>query len=262
MRLCPTRIRELNMKKLYLFLAMIAIAGCAFAQDTIVLRDGSELQVKVEKVTDEALEFHMWSNLNGPLRVKKVSDVFMVKYSDGSREVFEAIQTSPTAKAIPSQYETSQSGNYMEAHRGDLEINGESLDDEELVKILDVDQYSTYRSATRMRRAGSTLKAIGWPFFSFGAVLTTIGYGFYWNATNLYDVSEGLTFLAIGWVCVGLGTTMLIPGYVLKGIGNGRVRSVADSYNRQNALSLELSPSLMPTMNGDFGYGAGITLRF
>lgn len=247
------------MKKLYLFLAMIAIAGCAFAQDTIVLRDGSELQVKVEKVTDEALEFHMWSNLNGPLRVKKVSDVFMVKYSDGSREVFKATQATQTPKSTPSQYEVVQSGNYMEAHRGELIVNGKNIGDEELAKLLDVDQYSDYRSATRMRRAGNTLKSIGWPVFGAGTLCAIVGYVFLLDDPLFPDAYYTMIW---GWAGIGLGSTLLIPGYVLKGIGNGRVRGVADSYNRQNALSLEVSPSLMPTMNGNLGYGAGLTLRF
>ena len=253
----PDTYQGVIMKRLYLFLSMFVIVGFVSAQDTIVLRDGRELQVKVEKVTDKALEYHLWNNLNGPLREKKIADVAMVKYSDGTHEEYGRGAVLHDSR--------------MDVHRGSLLLNGKTLSDEDLARTLDLDQYYDYRSASRMRKTGVGLNTAGWIIFGVGLSSAVAGGAYLWtlsryyvNRSYYYDShSDGYHILFSGGIiATGLGISMLIPGYILKGIGNDRIKDIANAYNRQNVLSLEISPMLMPTMAGSMGYGTGITLRF
>lgn len=253
----PDTYQGVIMKRLYLFLSMFVIVGFVSAQDTIVLRDGRELQVKVVKVTDEVLEYHLWDNLNGPLREKNVADVAIVKYSDGTHEEYERSGVRDDSR--------------MDVHRGRLLLNGKTLGDEDLARTLDLDQYYDYRSASRMRKAGVSLNTAGWIIFGVGLSSAVIGGAYIWTLSRYYvnrsyyydSQSNGYHILLTGGIiATGLGVSLLIPGNILKGIGDDRIKDIANAYNRQNDLSLEISPSLMPTMAGSMGYGTGITLRF
>lgn len=76
------------MKKLYPFLIMAVMAVSVKAQDTIVFRNGDELQVKVTDVTDSQIMYHLRKDLNGPVYTKNISDILMVKYENGDKVVY------------------------------------------------------------------------------------------------------------------------------------------------------------------------------
>ena len=53
--------------------------------DNIILKDGNEISAKVIEITPELIKYKNCSN-SGPLISIKKSDVFMVKYSDGTKQ--------------------------------------------------------------------------------------------------------------------------------------------------------------------------------
>lgn len=56
--------------------------------DLIITKKGDEIEAKVEEITPEMIKYKKASQTDGPLRNIPVSDVFMIKYKDGTKEVF------------------------------------------------------------------------------------------------------------------------------------------------------------------------------
>ena len=92
------------MKKLYFFFVILFFAAVSsYAQDTIVFRNGDEVQAKILEVSDTEMKYYLWDNLNGPVYKKNISDIFMVKYSSGYKEVYDKVKNDSYNKSyIPS----------------------------------------------------------------------------------------------------------------------------------------------------------------
>lgn len=85
---------------LYLFLFIVMLIMCVpcVAQDTIILMDGKSIEAKIEKITNEEVEYRMWSYQDGPLRVKKTSEIKIIKFRNGESEFFNAVQLENNVK--------------------------------------------------------------------------------------------------------------------------------------------------------------------
>lgn len=58
------------------------------AQDIIVKNNGEEIQAKVLNINETQINYIKWSNQNGPTYTIAKSDVFMIKYENGEKDVF------------------------------------------------------------------------------------------------------------------------------------------------------------------------------
>jgi uncharacterized protein (TIGR02145 family) len=77
------------MKPIVIFLLLSCfINGFTSAQDVIVLKNGDEIQAKVNVVGVEAVTYKKWDNLNGPDYNQLKSGIFMIKYANGTKDVF------------------------------------------------------------------------------------------------------------------------------------------------------------------------------
>jgi hypothetical protein len=56
--------------------------------DELIFKDGTELKGKVIEITPTEIKYKKCDMLDGPTYVGKKSDIFMVKYANGTREVF------------------------------------------------------------------------------------------------------------------------------------------------------------------------------
>lgn len=61
--------------------------------DMITMRDGRELFGKVMEVSPKTIKYKRCDNLDGPLMVVNTNDVFMIKYTNGTKEVFKKDET-------------------------------------------------------------------------------------------------------------------------------------------------------------------------
>ncbi len=57
--------------------------------DLIITKKGDEIKGGVEEITSDVIKYTKASQPDGPLRNIPISDVFMVKYKDGTKEVFD-----------------------------------------------------------------------------------------------------------------------------------------------------------------------------
>jgi len=73
----------------YLLILIIAFFSLdVLSQDLIIYNDGSEEITKVNKITDDKIFFKKYSNLNGPTYSKYKDEVFMIRYQNGTKDVF------------------------------------------------------------------------------------------------------------------------------------------------------------------------------
>lgn len=75
--------------------------------DEMFFNDGTDLKVKVIEITADEVKYHKCDMPDGPLYVAKKNNVFLIKYSNGTREVF----TRPTTQT-PSNAQSSKKSNY------------------------------------------------------------------------------------------------------------------------------------------------------
>jgi hypothetical protein len=80
------------MKKLYLLFILFAFFPFqkVLSQDTLILKNGDELKTKVLFVTPTEINYKKFDNLNGPTITISKSDVFMIKYQSGIKEVIKS----------------------------------------------------------------------------------------------------------------------------------------------------------------------------
>lgn len=74
---------------LFLVLALLA-AGCGYAQDLLTKRNGDEVAVKVLEITPLEVKYRRTDNPDGPLISVYKSEVFMIRYANGAKDVFGA----------------------------------------------------------------------------------------------------------------------------------------------------------------------------
>jgi len=92
------------MKKLLL---IIAITSYLFsnAQDVIIKKDGNELKVKVIEIALDNVKYKKADNIDGPLYNISKNEIFMIKYQNGDKDVFNVSSdkknTAIVKKTVP-----------------------------------------------------------------------------------------------------------------------------------------------------------------
>ena len=250
-------------RKLFVLLAM-AFAVCfdAVAQDIIFLTNGDEIEAKVVKVTETELEYKRYDNPDGPSYTRSLSNVFMVKYENGVKDVFTTPETvkqqQQTVYDGPSMGEhspltLSRSGAYIVSNVG-------ALKNEDLKRLLGDEAWNEYMSARKGYDAGNTVAA-------FGVAVGVLGIMGYIGAVNTAIVGDGSVsgvLYVVSTLAIVAHAVMTPVGYVRRGVAAGQISRIAEGYNNYNkSLSMELSvaPTLLAAGDG-IAPGIGMSVRF
>jgi len=87
-----------------LILCLILMSANIFAQDFIILKNGEEIEAKVLEINDTKIDYKKYTNINGPTYHINKSEIFMIKYESGDKDIFNT--STPTREtARPSVYE-------------------------------------------------------------------------------------------------------------------------------------------------------------
>jgi hypothetical protein len=76
------------MKNILLFILFICSSNIIKAQDTLSMRSGENILVKVIEVGTAEVKYKKLDNLNGPVFSMLKSDLLMIKYANGTNEDF------------------------------------------------------------------------------------------------------------------------------------------------------------------------------
>jgi hypothetical protein len=100
---------------------LLFIMGCffcssaLFAQDIITLKSGDEIKAKVQEIGTDNVKYKKYENQNGPTYTMMKSDIFMIKYENGDKDVFTAPSAQqPTAPKKTEEPQTQQSDEYAQ----------------------------------------------------------------------------------------------------------------------------------------------------
>ena len=94
-------LKTIFMKRI-LFLLLIGLSSnLIFAQDIMVKRNGDEIKSKILEITIETIKYKQFEFQDGPTRNINISDVFMVIYENGKREMFSTTESITSKEENP-----------------------------------------------------------------------------------------------------------------------------------------------------------------
>ncbi|MDR2913701.1 MAG: hypothetical protein LBV74_02515 [Tannerella sp.] len=100
---------EIGFTKVVTIAICLAGSTTIFAQDIIFRNNGAEIQAIVREVGVDEVKYKKFNNQNGPIYRLRKSEISMIEYEDGSRDVFNDVSAS-----IEDRVQTSvnQKNNY------------------------------------------------------------------------------------------------------------------------------------------------------
>lgn len=147
------------------------------AQDVIVKRNGEELQCKILEVSKNEVKYKRWTNQDGPAFAEKKSEIFMIKYENGEKEVvaYESpvlavpSVTPSLSTSVPSKMTladpTPISNVYLEyttrGRRKSGIIKWGHMQSDEQAQSLLTNDWLDYKTARKEERTGKVLAITG-----------------------------------------------------------------------------------------------------
>lgn len=91
-------------------LAILAIPFIGYSQDIITTKKGEDILSKVVEINLTELKYKKFDNLNGPLISILKTDVLMIRYENGTKDIFKDEYLAPTTVAIKGENENYKLG--------------------------------------------------------------------------------------------------------------------------------------------------------
>lgn len=101
------------MKKTILIAFILSFNFIALSQDIIMLQNGDELKASVLKIELNSIVYKKFNNLNGPEYSLNKSDVFMIKYKNGEKDIFGLNSSENTQEYTNANSMNSNNNNYV-----------------------------------------------------------------------------------------------------------------------------------------------------
>jgi len=239
------------MKNFLLFAALFCCVN-AFAQDVILKRDGSDIKAKVLEITGQQVKYKDYDFQSGPTRNINISDVFMITYENGRKEVFNQQSSAPAPKGE----------NYNAPPQSDLqkEFYRIGSDDDEMLNFFRRNNFNKYyedfQSACRMRSAGKGLFGAGMGLSAAGLVLTVTGVVLWEHVDE--DYGFYITWSGVG--VLGAGQVLVIASIPVSAVAGGKKKAIKNDFVKQH---FGVDAYCQPRLN--FGLtttGVGFVLNF
>jgi hypothetical protein len=78
----------------YVFIITLLICGNVYSQDNIVLKNGEEIRAKVLEIGIQEIKYKKHENVGGPTYTILKTDVFMIKYENGTKDIINKIEST------------------------------------------------------------------------------------------------------------------------------------------------------------------------
>jgi hypothetical protein len=98
----PLTLSPLLMRSFLLLLLLILLSPLAHAQDLLTKRTGEEIAVKVLEITPAEVRYRRTDNPTGPLISVWKSDVFQIRYANGTIDSFSTPQAGGSTLPVPA----------------------------------------------------------------------------------------------------------------------------------------------------------------
>lgn len=241
---------KMKTKTLLLFL-FIAISQMILADDIIYLKNGDEIRSTISEISQTEVKYKKANNPTGPQYIINKSDVLMIIYSNGEKEIFkEEINTNTNTSPVLSK----NLGKLLYDGENAISYNGYFISNKEYLRIAQQNCPKAYDQFTRgksLKVAGNTLLSIGTPMTATGIILTALGL----HLNDRYIIEE---LYIPGAVFLSIGSTMMVVGIPLNCVGKYLKKRSFSTFN-SCALQTADVPELQFKLNSN---GAGLALRF
>jgi hypothetical protein len=238
-----------TMKKIYLLIFVAFVCNSALhAQDIITLKSGDEIKAKVQEIGVSDVKYKKYENLDGPTYTLVKSDIFMIKYENGEKDIFTDAPAAPSsATSSVSSPEKKQEELHLTSSfwSGTVfrKANGKELSKQEVRSIL-----ADVPEALKKYNEGQRLHTLGYVYCGIGGGLLGIGLA----GLILPDMDNDAS-LTIG----GVGVVFATLGFVMDAVGNSDWKKAYNLYqNAKTKTTTSLNFGL--TRSG----GIGLTLTF
>ncbi len=126
----------------------------AAAKDVITKTDGTQLDAKVEEITETLIRYHKASNPTGPLYTVPISSVASILYENGEVDTFNEVETPRPADV--SQTTSPSDEELMRIAESEHEFTPQTgyVSDAELIQM--------YKKMDPLRRQARTYRLMGW----------------------------------------------------------------------------------------------------
>ncbi len=102
--------------KSLIFLFTCFYSTCSFSQDVITKKDGTDIKSKILEVTTSEVKYKKFDNQTGPTFTIVKSDLMMVRYENGTNDIFNQSNVS-------SNNSPSESGELCDQGKQDAKVN-------------------------------------------------------------------------------------------------------------------------------------------
>ncbi len=199
--------------KLKALLVILFLSQLSPAQDTIVMHDHQIIIAKLSEITPTQIKYKRFDMLNGPDYVVEKSQVKLVKYANGSMDVF------PDITAPPKPVETTLSKKIENADRRKYLYQNKIIGVNRMYKIV------LNENNTQLNKLVKKAKTARWLcYVNYGAIGgAVLAIGSISNMNNssrfpapynqiYYEESknEAIAFSVFGVVCGAVGVTFTI----------------------------------------------------
>ena len=204
-------------------------------------KDGSEIKAKVLEITDKEIKYKNFDFQNGPTRYISISEVFMITYENGQKEVFS---TQPPTEEIY----------YSLSSELKNEFDRIGSNDYQMLKFFEKNNFREYHnnfeSACKMSETG---------FGILGGGLVLMGGGVFALVFGISDQNIG--FIYAGSAMIGVGQVLTIVSIPFSAIGG--VKKAAIKRNFVKKYFGTDGYSYQPTLNfGLITNAIGFSLKF
>lgn len=227
------------MKKLFFLLTMCVVFNLS-AQDIIVKRNGDELQCRILEVSKNEVKYKRWVNLDGPAFSEKKSDIFMIKYENGEKDVIAHSSPISEPSAISTNVNDVDSYEYIYEEptpishtylkyttKGKRESGlikwGNMLPEEQAMDLLSHD-WLDFKKARKESRVGKILTWVGGSMvvasIPFVPKYISIGVNKGWGDELIIPIAG----------FVGLGIPTIINGRRVHKRGHKNATQIVDKY--------------------------------
>ena len=224
------------MKRKLLVYTLLCFSFSVFSQDILTKKDGTEIQVKITEIGIDEVKYTRFGSTS-PIYTLLKSEIFMIKYEDGSKELFDEANA---AVPIGKQQALSTTPQYELSYNNGVYRNGTKLSSEQIKGIM-AENYE----ALQIYRSGKTLSTVGqiiaYPCaFIFG-----------------YDVGTRIGGGEGNGALLGVGAAGTVIGLIMGFSGEKKIKTSVQLYNSgvNTKLSYKIDFGLTPT-------GVGLCMRF
>jgi len=153
---------------LFILLAIIFNVSLSFSQDIITTKTGEDILGKITEITKTEVKYKKFDNLDGPLYTMLKSDILMIRYENGSKEIFS---DEPKDNAVSPSYQPQGQPDAVS-----------SVDKVNRDKLFYAGKAEKYR---KRKNTGATLTVLGGVLFVVGvATLANSSYNTYYNGST------------------------------------------------------------------------------